>query len=234
MLDNFAGFSALFDEVLRKFPVLLDSTLETFYMVAISGLLGAVIGVPLGIFLATSAEGELFASPAINRIFGFISNVIRSLPYLILSIYLIPLTTMLVGGFIGTKGAIVTLTIAVAPFIARVTESSIREVDQGLSEAARAYGATPWQIVTKVLLPEALPGLILGATLSIISLIGYSAVVGLVGGGGLGALAQNYGLNRWDWVIMNGVAIILVVVVQCLQSYGDRLSRRFNRRVRGT
>ena len=215
-----------------KLPVLLDATLETLYMVAFSGLVGTLIGVPLGVFLATSAEGELFEAPRINRILGFVANVVRSLPYLILSIYLIPFTTLLVGGFIGLKGALVTLTIAVAPFIARVTESSIREIDQGLTEAARAYGATPWQIVFKVLLPEAMPGLILGSTLSIISLIGYSAVVGLIGGGGLGALAQNYGLNRYDNVIMNGVAIILVILVQCLQSLGDTLARRFNKRVR--
>ena len=205
---------------------------DTLYMVALAGGLGTLLGLPLGVLLATSGRGELFAAPRFNRVAGLLVNATRSVPFIILVVAIIPLTRALAGTSIGTTAAIVPLTLAATPFIARIVEGAVREVDQGLVEAARAMGATPLQIVRKVLLPEALPGIVLGLTLALVSLVGYSAMVGAVGGGGLGDLGIRYGYQRFMPEVMAVVVAVLIVLVQGTQSLGDRLARRVNRRLR--
>lgn len=212
--------------------LVLDATLDTLWMVALSAAIATLIGLPLGVFLATSGRGELFAAPAVNRALGFVVNATRSTPFIILVVAIIPFTRFLVGTSIGTKAAIVPLTIAAAPFVARLVEGAIREVDAGLVEAARAMGASPFQIVTKVLVPEALPAIVLSLTLAIVSLLGFSAMVGAVGGGGLGDLGIRYGYQRFMPDVMALVVVVLIVLVQLVQSTGDRLSRRLNKRLR--
>src|SRR6188472_1015504 len=170
-------------EMLR---LIASATGETLMMVAIAAAIGTLFGLPLGVFLATSGKGELFAAPWANRVLGVIVNATRSTPFIILVVAIIPFTRLIAGTSIGTNAAIVPLTVAATPFIARLIEGAIREVDQGLIEAARAFGASPLTIVLKVLIPEALPGIVLGLTLAVVSLIGFSAMVGAVGGGGLG------------------------------------------------
>lgn len=212
--------------------LIVSSTLDTLIMVGLSGLLGTLFGLPLGIFLATSRGNELLASPAANRILGLIVNATRSTPFIILVVAIVPLTRLIVGTSIGTRAAVVPLTIAAIPFIARVVEAAIREVDQGLVEAARAFGASPLQIVRKVLLPEALPALTLALTLTLVSLIGYSAMVGAVGGGGLGDLGIRYGYQRFMPDVMAAVVVVLIVLVQGVQSLGETIARRLDKRSR--
>ena len=212
--------------------LLWKGLLETAHMVFVSSLVGMLIGLPIGVFLATSNRGELFPAPTLNKIVGAIVNATRSTPFIILVVAIIPFTRLVAGTSIGTAAAIVPLTIATIPFIARLIESSIREVDRGLIEAARAMGATPLQIVAKVLLPEALPSIILALTLTLVSLVGYSAMVGAVGGGGLGDLGIRYGYQRFMPDVMLAVVIVLIVVVQAIQSAGDGLARHFDKRTR--
>jgi D-methionine transport system permease protein len=212
--------------------LIANSTGETLYMVAVAALIATLFGLPLGVFLATSGKGELFAAPWVNRVLGVIVNATRSTPFIILVVAIIPLTRLIAGTSIGTSAAIVPLTIAATPFIARLIEGAIREVDQGLVEAARAFGATPLQIVLKVLIPEALPGIVLGLTLAIVSLLGFSAMVGAVGGGGLGDLGIRYGYQRFMPEMMLAVVVVLIVLVQAVQSIGDRLARHLNKRIR--
>jgi D-methionine transport system permease protein len=212
--------------------IVTDATLETLYMVAIAASLGTLMGTPLGIFLATSRAGEILAAPLLNRVVGTVVNATRSTPFIILVVAIIPFTRLVAGTSIGTTAAIVPLTIAAAPFIARIVEAAIREVDPGLTEAARSMGATPLQIVWRVLLPEARPSIALGLTLSVVSLIGYSAMVGAVGGGGLGDLGIRYGYQRFMPGMMATVVVILIVLVQSAQTVGDTIARRLDRRVR--
>jgi D-methionine transport system permease protein len=212
--------------------LILSATGETLLMVAVAAGLGTVLGLPLGVFLATSASGELFAAPWANRALGVVVNAARSTPFIILVVAIIPFTRLIAGTSIGTNAAIVPLTVASTPFIARLIEGAIREVDQGLTEAARAFGASPLQIVVKVLIPEALPGIVLGLTLAVVSLIGFSAMVGAVGGGGLGDLGIRYGYQRFMPDVMAAVVLVLIVLVQAVQSVGDRLARRLNKRLR--
>lgn len=211
-------------------PILWGSTLQTLYMVAMATLIGTLIGAPLGIFLATSRRGELLSAPVLNTVLGLIVNAARSTPFIILVVAIIPLTRLIAGTSIGTTAAIVPLTIASAPFIARLIETAIREVDAGLIEAARAMGAAPFQIVRKVLIPEAMPGIILGLTLAVVSLIGYSAMVGAVGGGGLGDLGIRYGYQRFMPEVMLAVVVILILLVQLVQSCGEWIAARFDKR----
>jgi D-methionine transport system permease protein len=214
------------------FNLLWKAMGQTLQMVAIAGIIGSLIGLPIGVFLATSGKGELFPAPAVNRIIGLIVNAARSTPFIILVVAIIPFTRLVTGTSIGTYAAIVPLTIATIPFFARLVEASIREIDKGLIEAARAMGATPFQIVWKVLLPEARPSLILALTMTLVSLIGYSAMVGAVGGGGLGDLGIRYGYQRFMPEVMLAVVVVLIVLVQAVQSAGDLLARRFDRRSR--
>ena len=212
--------------------LIVRATGQTLQMMAVAAIIGSLIGIPLGVFLATSQKGELFAAPVANKVLGAIVNATRSTPFIILVVAIIPFTRLVAGTSIGTTAAIVPLTIATIPFVARLVEASIREVDPGLIETARAMGATPMQIVWKVLLAEARPGITLGLTLTVVSLIGYSAMVGAVGGGGLGDLGIRYGYQRFMPDVMLAVVVVLIVLVQAVQSAGDRLARRFDKRVR--
>jgi D-methionine transport system permease protein len=214
--------------------LLFDAALDTVYMVAVAAVLGTLFGMPLGVFLATSGTGDLFAAPWANRALGAVVNATRSTPFIILVVAIIPLTRAITGTSIGTTAAIVPLTVAATPFIARIVEAAIREVDQGLIEASKAMGATPLQIVFKVLLPEALPGILLGLTLTVVSLLGNSAMVGAVGGGGLGDLGIRFGYQRFMPEVMAAVVIVLIVLVQTIQTFGERLARRANKRIRGS
>lgn len=211
-------------------PILGQATLETLYMVAASLAIGTAVGLPLGVLLATSGRGEMFEAPIFQKIVGPIVNATRSVPFIILAVAIIPFTRLVVGTSIGTSAAIVPLTVAAIPFIARIIEGAVREVDAGLVEAAQAMGARPMQVVTKVLLPEALPGIIHGLTLTAVTLIGYSAMVGAVGAGGLGDLGIRYGYQRFRPDVMAAVVITLIVVVQAVQSLGDRLARKADKR----
>jgi D-methionine transport system permease protein len=216
-------------EIIR---LIAQATADTLLMVAVAAGIGTLLGLPLGVFLATSKRGELFAAPALNAVLGTLVNATRSTPFIILVVAIIPFTRLIAGTSIGTTAAIVPLTVAATPFIARLIEGAIREVDQGLVEAARSMGATPVQIVRKVLVPEALPAIVLGLTLAVVSLLGFSAMVGAVGGGGLGDLGIRYGYQRFMPDVMAAVVAVLIVLVQTVQSLGDRLARRLNKRLR--
>lgn len=210
------------------FSLITQSLYETLLMVGISGALGALFGIPLGILLYVTRKNSFLSMPRFNLIVGSIINALRSIPFIILLVAIIPLTRFLVGTTIGTAATIVPLTFAVAPFIARIVEQSLREVDAGLIEAAQSMGATNMQIIWKVLLPEALPGIVSGLTISIIALIGYSAMAGAVGGGGLGDLGIRYGYQRFMPEVMWTVVIILIVLVQGIQMLGDYLVKRLS------
>lgn len=224
----------MFPEIISPQIVALiaQATLDTLQMVAVAAGLGTVLGLPLGVFLATSKRGELFAAPVTNTVLGTLVNATRSTPFIILVVAIIPFTRLIAGTSIGTNAAIVPLTVAATPFIARLIEGAVREVDQGLVEAARSMGATPLQIVRKVLVPEALPAIALGLTLAVVSLIGFSAMVGAVGGGGLGDLGIRYGYQRFMPEVMAAVVAVLIVLVQTVQTIGDHLARRLNKRLR--
>lgn len=209
---------------------LWKATGETCYMVGISTLIAIIFGLPLGIALITTDRGGLFPNRAVNQILAAIINVGRSLPFIILLIAIIPFTRLVVGTSIGSTAAIVPLAVAAIPFYARVAESALREVDRGLIEAAQAMGCTNTQIITKVLIPEAIPGLVSGATITIISLIGYSAMAGAVGGGGLGNLAITYGYQRFQVNVMVATVVVLVVVVQIIQWLGDIVAKQLRHR----
>lgn len=211
-------------------PLIFDSFVETLIMVAVSSVIGTALGLPLGILLFVTDPKGFLPMPALNVSLGAVVNALRSIPFIILLVAIIPFTRLVVGSSIGTAAAIVPLTISVAPFIARIVETSLREIDKGLVEAAQAMGATNMQIITKVLLPEAMPGILAGLTIAVISLIGYSAMAGVVGGGGLGDLGIRYGYQRFMPEVMWPVVIILIILVQGLQSIGDRLVRKLSHR----
>lgn len=203
--------------------MIFTATLETIYMVFIASLIAALVGLPLGILLYVTRKGNLLEHINLNRILAAIVNMTRSIPFIILMVAVIPLTRFIVGTSIGTNAAIVPLSLCAMPFIARIVENAILEVNNGLIEAATAMGASHWQIITKVLIPEALPGIVNGLTLTIISLIGYSAMAGAVGGGGLGDLAIRYGYQRFDIRVMLYTIVIMIILVQVIQFLGDRM-----------
>ena len=209
-------------------PLIGDALIETIVMVAVSGFVGALAGIPLGIVLFVTDKKSFLPMPVLNITLGTVINAMRSVPFIILLVAIIPFTRMVVGSSIGTAAAIVPLTLSVAPFIARMVETSLREVDKGLIEAAQSMGATHLQVVTKVLLPEAMPGIVAGLTISVISLIGSSAMAGAVGGGGLGDLGIRYGYQRFNPEVMWTVVLVLIVLVQGLQSLGDRIVRKLS------
>lgn len=215
-------------------PALLElfatSLWETIVMVGLSGLVGTLLGLPLGVYLHLSSPGGLLENVSVNRVASTLVNAVRSTPFIILLVAIIPLTRLVTGSSIGTAAAVVPLTLAAAPFIARLIETALREVDHGLVEAALAMGATTCQIVFKVLLPEALPGIVAALTISLVSLTGYSAMAGAIGGGGLGDLGIRYGYQRFLPEVMLAVVLVLVLFVQALQSAGDALVRRINHR----
>lgn len=210
------------------FQLITPAVGETLYMVIVSTILAYLLGLPLGVILVITSPGHILPNPWVERILGTLINILRSAPFIILLVAFIPFTRSLVGTSIGTTAAIVPLVISAAPFVARVVESSLKEVPFGVIEAALSMGASPLQIIQKVLLPEVKASLILGVTITTISIIGYTAMAGAVGGGGLGDLAIQYGYNRFRTDIMILTVIILVVIVQGLQSLGTTLARKLS------
>ena len=205
---------------------------ETLYMVAISTVVSYVIGLPLGLLLVVSDKNGIRPIPVLNTVLGVIVNILRSIPFLILGVMISPLTRAITGSSIGTAAMVVPLTVAAAPYVARMVESSIKEVPFGVIEAAQSMGASPWQIVWKVLVPEAKPSLMVGAAISVVTILGYSAMSGFIGGGGLGTVAVNYGYNRYNFEIMLIAVVIIVVVVQLFQEIGLRLAKKLDKRNR--
>ena len=203
---------------------------ETLFMVSISTLIAAIIGIPLGITLVTTSKGHILENRVINQLLGTIVNIIRSIPFIILMVAIIPLTRLIAGTSIGTTAACVPLTIVAIPFLSRLVETSIRDVDFGLVEAAESMGASPLQIIRKVLLPEALPTIINNITVLIVNLIGASAMAGAIGGGGLGDIAMRYGYQRFQADVMLATIIILVIGVNLIQACGDFASRKKNKK----
>lgn len=210
--------------------LLVGATGETLYMVAVSGLVGFAVGIPLGVILHITKKGGLAENGKLNASLGAIVNIGRSVPFLVLMVAIIPVTKLLVGTFIGTTAAIVPLTIGAIPFVARLIEGALLEVPSGLVEAAQSMGATPTQIITKVLLPEALPTIVNSVTITLVTLVSYSAMAGTVGGGGLGDVAIRYGFHRYDVVIMAVTVVMLIILVQIIQSLGDAVVRRVDHR----
>ncbi len=203
---------------------------ETLLMVALSSTLAVIFGIPLGVILVTTSEGHILENTFINKVLGMVVNATRSIPFIILMVAIIPFTRLVAGTSIGTTAACVPLTLAAIPFLARLVETSIREISSGVIEAAQSMGASPFQIVRKVLLPEALPTIIDNITVLIVNLISYSAMAGAVGGGGLGDIAIRYGYQRFQADVMIVTIIILVVLVQLIQSLGDMISRKVNKK----
>lgn len=210
--------------------LLFEALLDTTYMVAVSAFISTVVGLPLGILLVTTARNHILENVYINKIADTIVNATRSIPFIILLVAIIPVTRMIVGTSIGTNAAIVPLTLACIPYIARIVQSAIIDVDHGLIEAAQSMGATPLQIVLKILIPEALPTIILGLTLAIVSLIGCSAMAGAIGGGGLGDLAIRYGYQRFRGDVMLATVLILIVQVQLVQTCGNFIAHKLTRK----
>ena len=210
--------------------LMLQGIEETFYMGAGATVIAGIIGIPLGVTLVTTSKGHILQNLFINRILGTIVNIIRSVPFIILMVAIIPLTRLIAGTSIGTAAACVPLTIVAIPFLSRLVETSIRDVDYGLVEAAESMGATPFQIIRKVLLPEALPTIINNVTVLIVNLIGASAMAGAIGGGGLGDIAIRYGYQRFRPDVMLATIIILIVVVNLIQYGGDLASHKKNKK----
>ncbi|WP_435947405.1 methionine ABC transporter permease [Dryocola sp. BD586] len=211
-------------------PLLLDGTLDTLYMVGLAALFTVIIGLPLGVLLFITRRDGVLPAPRANQIIGSIVNVGRSLPFIVLLIALIPFTRIIVGTTLGSTAAVVPITIGAFPFFARVVESALDEVDKGRIEAILSMGGNAWHVISKVLLPEALPAMLAGITLTVVMLIGFSSMAGVIGGGGLGDLAIRYGYQRFNNQVMVGTVVILVVMVQIVQMTGDRLVRRLAHR----
>ncbi|ABQ06995.1 MULTISPECIES: methionine ABC transporter permease MetI [Flavobacterium] len=210
--------------------LLVKGTWETIVMTFVSGFFGFLIGLPTGVLLFLTRKNQILEQKVLNRILSVVVNVFRSIPFIILIVWMIPFTRAIVGTSIGVSAALVPLSIGAAPFIARLVENSLLGLPSGLIEAARALGATPFQIVYKVLLPEALPSLINAASITLITLVGYSAMGGAVGAGGLGQVGYQYGYIGYDALTMNSVLALLVLLVFLIQFAGDALSKRFDHR----
>lgn len=208
------------------FSMIWTSTLETLYMVFFSTLFSLIIGFPIGILLTITKEGNILERPKLNKVLDFIINTLRSFPFIILMILLFPLSRIVVGTTIGSTAAIVPLSISAAPFVARMIEGALNEVDKGLIEASSSMGANSWTIIFKVMIPETLPHIIHGITVTVISLIGFSAMAGTIGAGGLGDLAIRFGYQRFKTDIMIYAVIVIIIVVQLLQSLGNYLVYR--------
>lgn len=209
--------------------VLLKGTVDTLFMVFAATIFAYVFGLPLGIALVVTEEHHILPAKNFNRILGTIVNVTRSVPFFILMIALIPFTRAVMGSAIGPRAAVVPLVIGAIPFIARLVEGSLKELNKGIIEAALSMGCSKFEIIWKVMIPESLPSLILGASLTTITLVGYSAMAGVIGGGGLGDIAIRYGFYRYETELMMITILLLVVIVQIIQMVGDRLSKHINR-----
>ena len=216
--------------ICTQFPLALW---ETVYVTILSTFFAIVIGLPLGVLLVAGEKGGVLPLPAwLLRVLNVVINLLRSVPFLILMVLVFPLTRLLVGTVVGTKASIVPLVIAAFPFIARLAESSLREVDPGAIEMAQSMGASPLQIILKVMLPESVPSLISNATIAITTILGYSAMSGIIGGGGLGKIAINYGYYRYKYLIMLAAVVLLILLVQIFQSVGTHLAVRLDKRLR--
>ncbi|NNN57776.1 ABC transporter permease [Vibrio sp. 1-2 (7-a)] len=224
------SFNTISEWLSLNSKLLLGATWETLYMVVVAGLVGFAVGIPLGVILHITKKGGLLENTKLNSSLGAVVNIGRSVPFLVLMVAIIPVTKMLVGTFIGTTAAIVPLTIGAIPFVARLIEGALLEVPTGLVEAAQSMGATPTQIITKVLLPEAMPTIVNSVTITLVTLVSYSAMAGTVGGGGLGDVAIRYGFHRYDVTIMAVTVVMLIVLVQIIQSIGDAVVRRVDHR----
>lgn len=219
-----------FENVITNYPDIIKATLETLYTVGLSLFFSGIIGIPLGVLLYLTSPGNLHPNPLLNRIIGIIVNIYRSVPYIVLVLWLLPFSRWLIGTGIGPNAAIITLIVGAAPFVGRLVESSLREVDRGVIEAAQSMGATTWQIIRKVLIPESMPGIISGLTVTAVSLTGYSAMAGVIAGGGLGSMAWNIGYNSFKNDILLVTTILLILIVQLAQSVGDWLVRMVDKR----
>lgn len=214
----------------QMIDLFLKGIWETIIMTFASGFFGFVLGLPLGVWLFVTRKGQIKENKAVNGIVSLLVNVFRAIPFIILIVWMIPFTRMIVGTSIGVWAALVPLSVGAAPFIARMVENSLLEVPSGLIEASRAMGATPMQIVRKVLLPEALPSLVNGASITLIMLVGYSAMGGAVGAGGLGQIGYQYGYVGYDLTVMNVVLALLVILVFLIQMTGNFISKKVNHR----
>ena len=210
--------------------LLLTGTIDTLLMVGVSALFAFLIGLPMAVILVSSAEHGIYPSKGINQALGWVVNITRSIPFLILMVALIPLTRLIVGTSYGVWAAVVPLTLAATPFFARIAEVSLREVDHGLIEAAQAIGCNRKQIIWHVLLPEALPGIVAGFTVTIVTMINSSAIAGAIGAGGLGDIAYRYGYQRFDMQIMLAVIVVLVILVMLVQATGDTIAQQLDKR----
>ena len=210
--------------------LLIKGIWETITMTFVSGFFGFVLGLPLGVSLFITRKGQIKENKTVNSILSVFVNIFRAIPFIILIVWMIPFTRVIVGTSIGVAAALVPLSIGAAPFIARMVENSLLEIPNGLIEASRAMGATPFQIISKVLLPEAMPSLVNSATITLITLVGYSAMGGAVGAGGLGQIGYQYGYVGYDLVVMNIVLVLLVALVFIIQFTGDFISKNINHR----
>lgn len=213
------------ENLLRLANLITPSLFETLYMVLVAIVFTIILGLPLGIILVVTNEHHILPNKSINKTLSYCINIMRSLPFIILMIFIIPFTRFIIGTSIGTTATIVPLVVAATPFFARVVESAIKEVDWGVVEAALSMGATPLQIIIKVLIPESLSSLVLGITITLISIIGYSAMAGTVGGGGLGDLAVRYGYHRFQTDVMLSTVVVLIILVEAVQSIGNYIAK---------
>ena len=216
----------------KLLPTLLDATQETLYMTLWASLAAYLVGLPLGVLLVVTRKGGIMPAPTFNAVLGVVINFLRSIPFIIMLALLFPVTRVVMGTAIGTKSIIFPLFVSAFPYIARMVESSLDEVDHGIIEAAQSMGSTNWQIIYKVLLPEAVPSLISGAAISITTILGYTAMASAAGGGGLGSMAIVKGLNIRKMDVMYSASILLVVLVQIITVFGGRATRRLDHKKR--
>ena len=216
----------------KLLPLLWDSTVETLYMTFWSSLIAYAVGLPLGVLLIVTRKGGIMPAPTFNAVLGVVINFLRSIPFIIMLAVLFPVTRAVIGTAIGTKSIVFPLIISAFPYIARMVEGSLDEVDHGIIEAAQSMGSTNWQIITKVLLPEAVPSLVNGAAICVTTILGYTAMASAAGGGGLGALAIVKGLNVRKFDVMYSASLLLVALVQIITVFGGRLTRRLDHKHR--
>ena len=232
MYDNLFSEGSVQD-LLTVLPLLPEALWETFYITVLSTALSLVIGLPLGVLLVAGEKGGVLPLPAwLMRILNLIINLLRSIPFLFLMIMVLPVSRAIIGTAVGTTATVVPLVAAAFPFVARLVESSLRELDGNIIEAAQSMGATPFQIIVKVMIPESVPSLIQNVTIALTTILGYSAMSGIIGGGGLGKIAIDYGYYRYKYLVMFVAVIILILLVQLFQSLGTYLARRCDKRLR--
>lgn len=233
MFDNVFSSTAWVEAVEIVKSEFATALWETFYVTVISSLFAFLIGLPLGVILVTGEKDGVLPLPSwLMKTLNVIINLLRSIPFLILMVLVFPLTRAIVGTVVGTPASVVPLVIAAFPFVARLAESSLREVDGNIIEAAQSMGASPVEIITKVMIPESVPSLISNATIAITTILGYSAMSGVIGGGGLGKIAMNYGYYRYKYLVMIFAVILLIVLVQLFQSLGTKLAVKSDKRLK--